>query len=404
MKRIAVITVVLMILSGCGSNGGGDSERPEVYATPQLVSSTLTFTVLETSGAHTCGVASDGSTYCWGTNEYGELGSTEDMEVCTDLFRESYSCTGTPHLVDTPLKFIALAGSFSPGLTCGLTAEGDAYCWGFGIGGQLGDGQGTHSLTPVAVAGGLKFGEIRARPDGMGVCGITVSNDLYCWGSLGLILGTGDQYAGVISPWKVETAQRFISFDLGQLHACGVNATGQAYCWGNNWYGQLGVGSAGGEGTGALIQATAPTEVVGGHLFRSIVTGSNQTCALTETGEVYCWGAESNIGSNFNSDGYVGTPQRVEGELHFVELYAGFLNTCGLTAEGDAYCWGGNTVGELGDGTRVDRRSPVKVQIDQTFVSLSHRPTCGLTAQGQAYCWGGNYGGQVGRPPFDEVR
>ncbi len=143
-------------------------------------------------------------------------------------------------------------------------------------------------------------------------------------------------------------------------------------------------------------------EVVGGHLFRSIVTGSDQSCALTAIGEAYCWGRDDHIGSNFSSNGYVGTPQPVEGGYLFVELYAGFLNTCGLTSNGDAYCWGGNTVGELGDGTQVDRILPVKVKTDQKFVSLSHRPTCGLTAQGQAYCWGDNGSGQVGKPPYYE--
>lgn len=332
---------------------------------------------------------------------FGELGSTENMELCSSSGLD-YSCTGTPHQVDTTLNFVALAGSLGVGATCGLTAEGDAYCWGFGIGGQLGDGQRTNSSTPVAVSGGVKFATIRVDPDGMGACGLTSSGELYCWGPLGLVLGTGDVYAGTYSPTKVDVAQSFVSFDLGQLHACGVTATGQAYCWGNNWYGQLGVGSTGGAGNGGISQAATPMEVVGGHLFRSIVTGSDQSCALTAIGEAYCWGRDDHIGSNFSSNGYVGTPQPVEGGYLFVELYAGFLNTCGLTSNGDAYCWGGNTVGELGDGTQVDRILPVKVKTDQKFVSLSHRPTCGLTAQGQAYCWGDNGSGQVGKPPYYE--
>jgi alpha-tubulin suppressor-like RCC1 family protein len=366
-----------------------------------LVSSTLTFNTLETSGWHTCGVASDGATYCWGANDYGQLGSIENMQLCTDVLREDYSCTGTPHPLDTPLKFVALAGSLGNGLTCGLTTEGDAYCWGFGLGGQLGDGQRTNSSTPVAVAGGLKFKTIRVGPDGMGACGTNASDDLYCWGPLGLVLATGDPYAAAFFPLKVEAAQGFISFDLGQLHACGVSATGQAYCWGNNWYGQLGVGSAGGNGDGGLSQTATPTAVVGGHVFRSIVTGSNQTCALTEAGEAYCWGVGHNIGSPTTSI-YEGTPQPVAGGHSFLKLYAGFTQTCGVTAAGEAYCWGENYMGELGDGTQQTRTTPVKVLTDQKLVSLSHRPTCGLTAQGQAYCWGDNGSGQVGKPPYYE--
>jgi len=410
MRSLGVVLgLFFLLIGGCGGDGGGDGEgddglgvpgRPAGYLVPELVSSTLTFNTIEATGWHACGVASDGATYCWGTNDNGQLGSTDNMELCTDLFRQNYSCTGTPHQVDTEQRFVALAGSLGQGVTCGLTAEGEAYCWGFGLWGQLGDDKQTSSVTPIAVSGGLQFESIRVSSDGLGACGTTATGDLYCWGALGLVLTTGYTNAAAFTPYRVDAAQGFISFDLGQMHACGVSASGQAYCWGNNWYGQLGIGSAGGEG--GLYQTATPTAVVGGHVFRSIVTGSNQTCALTNTGEAYCWGVGHNIGSTFNTTGYVSTPQPVSGGHRYVELYAGFSQTCGLTATGDAYCWGENYLGELGDGTQEIRTSPVKVQTSQKFVSLSHRPTCGLTAQGQAYCWGDNGSGQIGKPPYYE--
>ena len=199
MRSLGVVLgLFFLLIGGCGGDGGGDGEgddgdgglgtpgSPAGYLTPELVSSTLTFNTIEASGWHTCGVAGDGATYCWGTNDYGQLGSTENMELCTDLFRQNYSCTGTPHQVDTDLRFVVLAGSLGQGVTCGLTAEGEAYCWGFGLGGQLGDGQQTNSATPIAVSGGLQFESIRVSSDGSGACGTTATGDLYCWGALGL--------------------------------------------------------------------------------------------------------------------------------------------------------------------------------------------------------------------------
>ena len=400
-----IIFLLLCIFSlvACGGSDGGDDNfdddslgvpgRPQGYLVPELVISALAFSALESSGWHTCGVVSDGTTYCWGDNEYGALGSTGTGTFCEDLFRAYYSCTGTPQKVNTTMEFVALSGSQGHGLTCGLTAQGEAYCWGFGLWGQLGDGQKSNSATPVAVAGGLQFDSIRVGADGSGVCGLTAMSDLYCWGDLGSLYANGQTVAQSSIPQLVNSALGFTSFDLGQLHACGVSATGQAYCWGSNWYGQLGTGTRGNEAT--------PTEVVGGHVFRSIVTGSNQTCALTETGEAYCWGIGINVGSPASS--YVTTPQPVAGGHKFSELYAGFLHTCGLKADGTTYCWGQNYTGELGDGTRQDRTAPVKVQTNQKFISLSHRATCGLSNQGQAYCWGLNSGGQVGKPPYYEI-
>ncbi len=402
--KIILLFLLTTVLAACGDDyGDGNSDRdgygvpgrPDGYLVPQLVSSTLSFNTLEASGWHSCGVTSDGTAYCWGTNEYGELGTTNPTVLCRDLFRESYSCTGTPQQVNTTLVFVALSGSQGHGLTCGLTAQGEAHCWGFGLWDQLGNGQLSNSATPVAVAGGLQFESIRVGSDGRGVCATTITTDLYCWGDLGLLYANGIRNAHSSVPWRIESAQGFISFDLGQDHACGVTVSGQAYCWGSNWYGQLGIGSRGGE-------APIPTAVVGGHVFRSIVTGSDLTCALKETGEAYCWGNSNNIGSP-TASGYVVTPQLVAGDHNFSELYAGFTHTCGLTNDGEAYCWGQNYLGELGDGTKQSRMTPVRVQTNQKFVSLSHRPYCGLTDQGQAYCWGGNSGGQVGRPPYYEI-
>jgi alpha-tubulin suppressor-like RCC1 family protein len=376
-------------------DGPGVPGRPAGYLVPTLVSSTLPFNTLESSEKHTCGVVSDGTTYCWGLNEYGELGSTGAMETCDLVSVARNSCTGTPQQVNTALKFVALSGSTGHGLTCGLTAQGEAHCWGFGLWGQLGNGELSNSSTPVAVAGGLQFASIRVGSGGAGVCGLTATSDLYCWGSLGLLYANGQRTEQSSIPQLVNSALGFISFDLGELHACGVSASGQAYCWGSNWYGQLGIGSRGSE------RVPIPTEVVGGHVFRSIVTGSNQSCALTETGEAYCWGSSNNIGSP--ASGYVTTPQSVVGGHNFLELSAGFLHTCGLTTDGAAYCWGQNYFGALGDGTQQHRTTPVKVQINQKFISLSHRATCGLTDKGQAYCWGSNAFGQVGKPPHYEI-
>ncbi len=402
--KIILLFLFTTALAACGDDyGDGNSDsvgygvpgRPDGYLVPQLVSSTLSFNTLEASGWHSCGVASDGTAYCWGTNEYGELGTTNPTVFCEDYFRAHYSCTGTPQQVNTTLEFVALSGSQGHGLTCGLTAQGEAHCWGFGLWGQLGNGQLSNSATPVAVAGGLQYESIRVGSDGTGVCATTITTDLYCWGDLGLLYANGQRFATSSIPRLVDSALGFISFDLGQDHACGVTVSGQAYCWGSNWYGQLGIGSRGGE-------APIPTAVVGGHVFRSIVTGSDLTCALKETGEAYCWGNSNNIGSP-TASGYVVTPQLVAGDHNFSELYAGFTHTCGLTTDGEAYCWGQNYLGELGDGTKQSRMTPVRVQTNQKFVSLSHRPYCGLTDQGQAYCWGGNSGGQVGRPPYYEI-
>jgi alpha-tubulin suppressor-like RCC1 family protein len=64
---------------------------------------------------------------------------------------------------------------------CGLTADGAAWCWGWNIGGQLGDGTTTSRSTPVPAAGGLRFTVIETGWDH--TCAVTAEGVAYCWGS-----------------------------------------------------------------------------------------------------------------------------------------------------------------------------------------------------------------------------
>lgn len=388
--------VFLAMATACGGGGGGNG-LPKDYVTPVLVSDTLRFVALDTSQWHTCGVALDGSTWCWGADDYGELGVPgASVGTCDIPNIALVPCTGTPQLVRGAPVFTSLSSSLGANHTCGLSTSGAAWCWGFGLGGQLGDGRRVDSVQPVAVAGALSFAMLRSSTSGLANCALTPSNEGWCWGSGRDLFGDGVAGApGAWVPVRVDWGHTFVVIDLGELHACGLTASGEAWCWGSNWYGQLGVGSAG--GSGGLKESTVPLQIVGGHIFRHIATGSDHSCALDGTGVAWCWGSSLALGSAPSAPGYFGTPQRVAGGHLFASIASGQLHTCGLTANGEAWCWGQNYGGELGDGTHSPANAPVRVQTSVRFSTLAHRATCGLTADGQAWCWGSNAFGQVGR-------
>jgi alpha-tubulin suppressor-like RCC1 family protein len=386
-------TVAAILLAACGGGGSGPG-LPRDYPTPVPVSDSLRFAALDTSQAHACGTTFDGRTWCWGINEYGELGSTAAIDLCDIPGITLVACTGTPLRVSGAPVFAVLASSRGHGSSCGLTAAGAAWCWDFGLGGQLGDGRSADSAQPVAVAGGLQFALLRMSSSSLASCGLTHSGEGWCWGPVADLWGHG---AGVGSnvPVRVDWGRSFVTLDLGELHGCGLTAAGQAWCWGSNWYGQLGVGSAG--GSGGLFSSGTPRAVVGAQVWRSIATGSDHSCALDDTGAAWCWGVAHAIGSPTSVPDYVGTPQRVAGGQVFTALKSGQLHTCGLTAQGEVWCWGLNYGGELGDGSHAPTQTPVRVQTSARFAALAHRATCALTADGQAWCWGDNSYGQVGR-------
>lgn len=106
---------------------------------PTTVSGGLVFAQLDSRGpAHSCGVTTAGTTYCWGGNTFGQLGT-------------GVADTGStiPVTVDGGLRFAAVAAGFYH--SCGVTVEGDAYCWGLGDYGQLGNGDTTDARAPVRV-------------------------------------------------------------------------------------------------------------------------------------------------------------------------------------------------------------------------------------------------------------
>src|SRR5207248_675673 len=151
-RHAVAIVAAVALLAACG-----DPTGTTVRVDLQTVSAGAT---------HTCALARDGSAYCWGDNEDGQLGdgSTNDSPV--------------PARVSGGHVFTALT---TGGLhTCGLV-DGVAYCWGGNFYGQLGDGDTAESHLPVAVAGGHGFAAISAGATH--TCAVTLTSVGYCWGS-----------------------------------------------------------------------------------------------------------------------------------------------------------------------------------------------------------------------------
>lgn len=384
MKIISTVffaSLFVVGLTACDGGGGGSDDantvRQAYYSTPQEVHPTMRFVDLQTSGfGSVCGITDAGIAWCWGHNGHGELGTQTPMETCS-----SSPCTGNPQRVETELHFVSLnSGSNGVDFHCGLLASGEAYCWGFGLGGQLGNGESSDSHIPVAVGGGIKFESINSGF--YGTCGRKLEGDVYCWGA-----GVSDTLASQLTPYA--------DFDLGENHVCALTESGEAFCWGDNWYGQsTGEEPGATEGIGTVLK---PRLVAGVSGLISIVAGGDTSCGLDTAGQAYCWG--SNTGTNLQEGSDVG-PYPVDGEHVFASLHAGLQHICGLTIDGDAFCWGIGIGGNLGSGSESTSRVPIRVSVDIRFAKLSYWPNCGLAENGGAYCWGSNAWGQIGRPPY----
>jgi alpha-tubulin suppressor-like RCC1 family protein len=204
-----------------GSLGNG-STAPST--TPVPVAANLRFLSVSSSGKFVCGVTTSGKGYCWGNNQFGQLGNGSTIN----------SAVPVPVSGGHVFSRIKIGNASA----CGLTTNNDLYCWGINHNGEFGNGStSSGSSAPVLAAGGLKL--ITFDAGAGSYCGLIPTGAAYCWG-FGLQGQLGNATAGFsYSPVPVSGEHTFVSISAG-LAVCGLTAEGAVYCWGPNDSGQLG--------------------------------------------------------------------------------------------------------------------------------------------------------------------
>lgn len=198
---------------------------------PVLVLGGLQFRQVSAGQSHACAISTDYRAYCWGDDRYGQLGDST-----TQLRR-----TRPIKVVGGHLFRQIDAGGYH---TCAVTTEYHAFCWGSGQFGQIGNGKTSGSRWPRAVSGGLSFR--RASAGIFHTCAETLSSRVWCWGSNSYgALGDGSpQFTNHLTPVAVAGGLSFGQMSAGGWHTCAKTTTGAGFCWGYGFFGQLGNGGS----------------------------------------------------------------------------------------------------------------------------------------------------------------
>ena len=302
--------------------------------------------------------------------------------------------------------------------TCALaSSNGSAFCWGAGYAAQagaLGLNSTSNSTYPALVYTNQTFFTIAVG--GMTTCALSrENNSLWCWGeqaqSLYFAEIFNDPSIAVNLTWAPSLVPSNFSWTdvcLGESHLCAVRNDSTMWCGGENYEdGELGTGTV------ESYPLSNMGQVVGGDRWVAVSCGSRFTIGLKSSGYAYAFGANSagQLGIGTTDDAFLPEPVGATlsppiGPFSFIASGPDSEHACGIEAGTlQAYCWGSNVYGQLGDGTKINRTTPVAVYGDLQWVSLTtgRCHTCGVTTKYNGYCWGCNANYQLGVPGVDVV-
>ncbi len=281
--------------------------------TPVPVSGISTATAISTGTEHSCAVLSDGQVKCWGRNDWGQLGSENNIPSNVPVF-----VSGIP----TTTGATAIGISTGKRHSCALLSDGQVKCWGRNIEGQLGDGSYADSKNTAVFVSGIPA--VTGGPTAIGI-------------------------------------------STGAGHSCAVLSDGQIKCWGLNDYGQLGDGTGNNMKRTAVLVSGIPA-TTGGPTAISISTGAQHSCAVLSDGQVKCWGYNyyGQLGDGTprainDSKNSALTPVPVSGISTATAISTGTEHSCALLSDGQVTCWGINDRGQLGNVTSDNSNTPVLV-------------------------------------------
>ena len=220
---------------------------------------------------HTCALLEGGAVWCWGYNEWGQLG---------DSTPGRYLPAPT---VDLGAPAIALDSGHAH--TCALLEGGSVRCWGENVSYQLGNTVGSTSLrVPYDPGPPVKLDApaIAISCGSSHSCALLEDGGIRCWGDNEQgSLGCGD-IADRIEPCAVDVGGPADALIASDFFTCAVLRGGSVRCWGFNSAGELGYGD---ESNRTL---PGPPVDLGGPATE-LASGSH-TCALLADGSVRCWG------------------------------------------------------------------------------------------------------------------
>lgn len=287
----------------------------------------------------------NGTVYSVGYNAQGQLGNGQLTTVASPIVSHfSQSAQLSAANIAVGYSHVVIA-----------TPTGRLYSWGSNAQAQLGIGTigGTPVTSPQAISS-LNTTFMTHASCGKSHClGLSRTGVLYSWGDntygqLGD--GTITSTKSNLRPIRVRSIfaiKKAAAVFAGVSHSLALTVDGRVYAWGSNQYCQLGYA------TSSLTYSSVPIVVPGleNEIVEQLSGGTDFSCVITRKKQVWCWGANTvgQIGINTTTAAYC-APTLVESltEHRIQALSSGGQSTIALTDTGVMLGWGANTLNKFG--------------------------------------------------------
>jgi alpha-tubulin suppressor-like RCC1 family protein len=287
---------------------------------------------------------------------------------------------------------------------CWLGLEGRLYSqltnkkiftWGSNLGGRLGDGSTINRSNPIhEISGSINWCQI--TNNGFSMAAVKTSGQLWTWGyntNGRLGDGTTTNRNSPVREFCSAVDWCFVSSDVCAGSMAAIKTSGQLWTW----------GAVNGLGDGTIVAKSSPVrEFCSATDWCQVSSGMNHVLAVKTSGQLWGWGENSQgrlgIGSS-NSSARLSPVREFCSATDWCQASAGTCHSAAVKTNGQIWTWGNNATGRLGDGTTVNRCSPVREfcsATDWCQVSAGLYHTSAVKFNGQLWSWGSNNGSRLG--------
>ena len=314
--------------------------------------------------------------YNWGGNTAGQLGDN------TTISKSS------PIQLGSSTSWAAAGGG--SGFSLAAKTDGTLWGWGNNGSGRLGDSTTVNKSSPVQI-GALTNWYLPACGTQHGMA-VKTDGTLWTWGnnSSGQ-LGLGDTVSGRISPNQVGALTNWEQADGGDDLTLAVKTDGTIWGWGDNLNGQVGDNSN--------IKRSSPVQIGALTNWVRVAAGQLHAMAVKTDGTLWTWGYSGDGALGQNDTTRRSSPTQVGVLANWAYVAGGERHTVASKTNGELYAWGKNNRGELGDGTTTNRSSPVQIGALTDWKNVAAKVSehsVATKTNGTLWAWGYNFSGQIG--------